>query len=73
MTGQPFGSCRTVLRSHEIDFDESLLAGVMDARDPEAYADLAAPQAHVIVIIVPQADDLARARDRRVQVIYARR
>ena len=40
MTGQPVGSYSTVLSSHEIDFDESLLSGVMDARNPEAYEDL---------------------------------
>lgn len=40
MTGQPLGSYRTVLSSHEIDFDQSQLAGVMDARNPEAYKDL---------------------------------
>ena len=40
MTGQPAGSYRTVLGSHELDLDESLLAGVMDARNPEAYEEL---------------------------------
>ena len=40
MTGQPLGSYRTVLSSHEINFDQSQLAGVMDARDREAYKDL---------------------------------
>jgi putative ABC transport system permease protein len=40
MTGQPQGSYRTVLSSHELDFDESQLAGVMDARDPAAFEDL---------------------------------
>jgi putative ABC transport system permease protein len=40
MTGQTPGSYRTVLSSHEIDFDENLLSGVMDARDPEAFYDL---------------------------------
>ncbi|SCY21855.1 putative ABC transport system permease protein [Alkaliphilus peptidifermentans DSM 18978] len=40
ITGHPPGSYRTVLSSHEIDFDESQLSGVMDARDPEAFEDL---------------------------------
>ena len=48
MTGQPLGSYRTVLSSHEIDFDESLLAGVMDARDPEAFEDLAMPTTLIV-------------------------
>lgn len=39
ITGQPFGSYRTVLSNHKLDFDESLLAGVMDARNPEAFED----------------------------------
>lgn len=43
MIGQPPGSYRTVLSSHEIAFDESLLAGVLDGRDPEAYKDLSRP------------------------------
>jgi putative ABC transport system permease protein len=37
MTGQVPGSYRTVLSNHELDFDETLLSGVMDARDPEAF------------------------------------
>jgi putative ABC transport system permease protein len=37
MTGQAPGSYRTVLSSREIDFDEKLLSGVMDARDHEAF------------------------------------
>jgi putative ABC transport system permease protein len=40
MTGQPAGSYRTVLSSHEIPFDPGQLAGVMDARKREAYQDL---------------------------------
>lgn len=40
MVGQPLGSYRTVLSNHEISFDKSQLAGVMDARDPKAYEDL---------------------------------
>ncbi len=51
MTGQPLGSYRTVLSSHEIDFDESLLAGVMDARDPEAYKDLASPTTLIVTSV----------------------
>jgi putative ABC transport system permease protein len=51
MTGQPPGSYRTVLSSHEIDFDESLLAGVMDARHPEAYADLARPTTLIVASV----------------------
>ncbi|QHQ59802.1 FtsX-like permease family protein [Anaerocolumna sedimenticola] len=51
MTGQPLGSYRTVLSSHEIDFDESLLAGVMDARDPEAYEDLAMPTTLIVTSV----------------------
>jgi putative ABC transport system permease protein len=39
MTGQAPGSYRTVLSNHEMDFDENLLSGVMDARDPEAFND----------------------------------
>jgi putative ABC transport system permease protein len=37
MTGQAPGSYRTVLSNHEMDFDEALLSGIMDARDPEAF------------------------------------
>lgn len=51
MTGQPLGSYRTVLSSHEIDFDESRLAGVMDARDPEAYKDLASPTTLIVTSV----------------------
>jgi len=40
MTGQPAGSYRTVLSSHEINLDQSQLAGVMDARNRDAYKDL---------------------------------
>jgi putative ABC transport system permease protein len=40
MTSQPAGSYRTVLSSHEINFDQSQLAGVMDARNRDAYKDL---------------------------------
>lgn len=48
MTRQPLGSYRTMLSSHEIHFDESLLAGVMDARDPEAFEDLAMPTTLIV-------------------------
>lgn len=51
MTGQPPGSYRTVLSSHEIDFDESLLAGVMDARNPEAYEDLNRPTTLIVTSV----------------------
>jgi putative ABC transport system permease protein len=51
MTGQPFGSYRTVLSSHEINFDESLLAGVMDARHPEAYEDLNQPTTLIVTSV----------------------
>jgi len=51
MTGQPLGSYRTVLSSHEIDFDPSLLAGVMDARHPEAYEDLNRPTTLIVTSV----------------------
>jgi putative ABC transport system permease protein len=51
MTGQPLGSYRTVLSSHEINFDESLLAGVMDARHPEAYEDLNRPTTLIVTSV----------------------
>jgi len=51
MTGQPLGSYRTLLSSHEIDFDENLLAGVMDARDPEAFEDLATPTTLIVTSV----------------------
>ena len=51
MTGQPLGSYRTVLSSHEINFDKNLLAGVMDARDHEAYKDLARPTTVIVTSI----------------------
>jgi putative ABC transport system permease protein len=51
MTDQPLGSYRTVLSSHEIDFDESLLAGVMDARNPEAFEDLAKPTTLIVASV----------------------
>ncbi|MBB6218383.1 putative ABC transport system permease protein [Anaerosolibacter carboniphilus] len=51
MTGQPLGSYRTVLSNRELDFDESLLAGVMDARDPEAFEDLAMPTTLIVASV----------------------
>jgi putative ABC transport system permease protein len=51
MTGQPAGSYSTVLSNHEIAFDQSLLAGVMDARDPEAYKDLARPTTLIVASV----------------------
>lgn len=51
MTGQPIGSYRTVLSSHEINFDESLLAGVMDARDSEAFEDLSMPTTLIVASV----------------------
>ena len=51
MTGQPLGSYRTVLSSHEINFDKSLLAGVMDARNPEAYKDLNRPTTLIVASV----------------------
>ena len=40
MAGLPLGSYRTVLSSRELDFDGSLLSGIMDARDPDAFNEL---------------------------------
>ncbi len=51
MTGQPLGSYRTVHSIYEIDFDESLLAGVMDARNPEAFEDLASPTTLIVASV----------------------
>lgn len=51
LTGQAPGSYRTVLSSHEIDFDESILAGVMDARNPEAYEDLNQPTTLIVTSV----------------------
>lgn len=51
MTGQPLGSYRTVLSSYEIDFEESLLAGVMDARDPKAFEDLTASTTLIVASV----------------------
>jgi len=52
MTGQPPGSYRTVLSSHELGFDEGLLAGdVMDARNPEAYKDLNKPTMLIVASV----------------------
>jgi putative ABC transport system permease protein len=51
MTDHPLGSYRTVLSSHEIDFDPSLLAGVMDARHPEAYEVLNRPTTLIVTSV----------------------
>jgi putative ABC transport system permease protein len=51
MTGQPAGSYRTVLSSHEINFDPSQLAGVMDARNRDAYKDLNQPTTLIVVSV----------------------
>jgi putative ABC transport system permease protein len=51
MTGQHPESYRTVLSSHEIDFNESMLAGVMDARDHEAYKELARPTTVIVMSV----------------------
>ena len=51
MTGQPAGSYRTVLSSHEVNFDVSLLAGVMDTRHPEAYKDLNRPTTLIVTSV----------------------
>lgn len=51
MTGQPLGSYRTILSSHEIDFNEDLLAGVMDARDPEAFDDVSMPTTLIVTSV----------------------
>jgi putative ABC transport system permease protein len=59
MTGQPPGSYRTVLSDHEIDYDQSLLAGLMDARDPEAFEDLAMPTTLIVTSVTALAVLLA--------------
>jgi putative ABC transport system permease protein len=51
MTDQPLGSYRTVLSSHEINFDQSLLVGVMDARHSEAYKDLNRPTTLIVASV----------------------
>lgn len=51
ITGQPAGSYRTVLSSHEVNFDASLLAGVMDARHPEVYKDLNRPTTLIVMSV----------------------
>lgn len=51
MTEQPHGSYRTVLSSHEINYDESLIAGVMDARDTEAFEDLSKPTTLIVASV----------------------
>lgn len=51
MTGQPLGSYSTVLSIHEIAFDESLLAGMMDARNPQAYENLSMPTTLIVTSV----------------------
>ncbi len=51
MTGEPPGSYRTVLSNHEIDFDEGLLSGIMDARNPEAFEEINAPTTMIITAV----------------------
>jgi len=51
ITGQPFGSYRTVLSNHELDFDKSLLAGVMDARNPKAFEDVSMPTTLIVASV----------------------
>jgi putative ABC transport system permease protein len=51
MTGQDPGSYRTVLSSSEIAFDENLLAGVMDARDTQAFEDLSMSTTVIIISV----------------------
>ncbi len=51
MTGQPAGSYRTVLSSHEINFNQSQLAGVMDARNRDAYKGLNQPTTLIVVSV----------------------
>ena len=48
MTGQPRGSYRTVLAAHELELDKSRLAGVMDARNRDAYERLGRPTTVVV-------------------------
>ncbi|MDR6865671.1 putative ABC transport system permease protein [Microbacterium resistens] len=48
LTDQPAGSYRTVLASREMDFDESVLAGVLDTRDPGAFEQIGAPTSQIM-------------------------
>ncbi|PJJ70920.1 putative ABC transport system permease protein [Diaminobutyricimonas aerilata] len=48
LTGYPEGSYRTVLASHEMEFDEAELSGVLDTRDPDAFDDIGAPTGLVV-------------------------
>lgn len=48
MTGQAPGSYRTVLSNHVLNYDESLLAGVLDVRDPQKFASVTAPTTLII-------------------------
>lgn len=51
LTGQDHGSFGTVLSNHEMDFDEVLLSGVMDARDPEAFEDSTAQTTMIVASV----------------------
>lgn len=51
MTDQPLGSYRTILSNHEVDFDEELLSGIMDARNPKDYEDLNMPTTVIVVSV----------------------
>lgn len=51
MTGQRPGSYRTVLSDHLVDFDQSQLAGVMDARNPAAFEELSAPTTTIVISV----------------------
>jgi putative ABC transport system permease protein len=48
MTGQPEGSYRTVLSKGLLPFDERQLAGVMDARNPASFEELAKPTTIIV-------------------------
>ncbi len=48
MTGQAPGSYRTVLSNHVLNYDENLLAGVLDVRDPQKFASVTAPTTLII-------------------------
>ncbi|GHO93776.1 ABC transporter permease [Reticulibacter mediterranei] len=48
MTGQAPGSYHTVLSNHELHYDESLLSGIMDARNPKAFEGMTAPTTLII-------------------------
>ena len=48
MTGQAPGSYHTVLSNHKLDYNESLLTGIMDARNPKAFEDMNAPTTLIV-------------------------